>query len=51
MKIDIVKVANVVGMGLGFAGTIVSAWAGNKAMKANIANQVAKALADQANQH
>lgn len=51
MKIDIVKVANIVGMGLGFAGTIVSAWAGNKAMKANIAKEVAKALADKASQH
>lgn len=49
MKIDIVKVGTVVGMALGFAGTIVSAWAGNESMKANIAKQVA-ALADQANQ-
>lgn len=47
MKIDIVKVANIAGMALGFAGTILTSWAGHKTMKANIAKEVAKTLVDQ----
>lgn len=48
MKINIVKVANVAGMVLGIAGTLVSAWAGKKTMDETVANKVAEALAEQA---
>ena len=50
MKFDIVKVANIGGMALGFVGTILTAWAGQKTMKANIAKEVAETLVNQANQ-
>lgn len=47
MKFDIVKVANGVGMALGVVGTILTAWAGQKAMKATVAKEVAEALVNQ----
>ena len=51
MKIDIVKVAQGAGILLGFAGTLLTGWAGQQTAKANIATQVAKALADQVKPH
>lgn len=50
MRIDIVKVVNIAGTVLGIAGTVLSAWAGQKTMNRNIAKEVSKALADKANQ-
>jgi hypothetical protein len=50
MAFNIVKVVNVVGSVLGIAGTLLTGWAGQKAMKENIAKEVAKALAEKVNQ-
>lgn len=47
MKINIVKVASVVGTVLGLAGTLVSGWAGQRAMQNEVAKQVAEALVEQ----
>ena len=50
-KIDIVKVVNIVGTVLGIASTLLSGWAGQKATKDTIAEQVAEALANQTKKH
>ena len=47
MKINIVKVASVMGTVLGLEGTLISGWAGQQATKKEIAKQVAEALAEQ----
>lgn len=47
MAINIVKVASIVGTVLGLAGSLVSGWAGSRAMKDEVAKQVAEALAEQ----
>lgn len=47
MAINFVKVASVLGMALGLAGTLVSNWAGQKSMDDTIAKKVAEALANQ----
>lgn len=43
MKIDLAKVATVGGLLLGFAGSILASWAGERRMEATIAEEVAKA--------
>ena len=50
MKINIVKVANIAGVALSVASTLIGAWAGQKAMDDTIAKKVADALANQGNQ-
>lgn len=44
MKFNIVQVANIAGMALSIAGTVLSAWAGKKGTEEEIAKQVAKAF-------
>ena len=43
MKIDLAKVATVGGLLLGFAGSILASWAGERRMETTIAEEVAKA--------
>lgn len=50
MKINIVKVANIVGVALSVGATLVSAWAGQKSTEETIEKKVLEALANQANQ-
>ena len=47
---NIVKIASIAGTVLGVAGTLVSTWAGQKAMDETIAQKVTEALANQNNQ-
>lgn len=47
---NIVKIASIAGTVLGIAGTLVSSWAGQKAMDETIAKKVTEALANQNNQ-
>ena len=47
---NIVKIASIAGTVLGIAGTLVSSWAGQKAMDETIAKKVTEALANQSNQ-
>lgn len=49
MKMNIVKVANIVGVALSIGSTLVGAWAGQKSTEETIAKKVAEALAEQAN--
>lgn len=52
MKIGtIVKVANIAATLLGVAGTVLSGWAGQKAMQDSVAKEVAKAFAEQSRKH
>lgn len=50
MKMNIVKVANIVGVALSVGSTLLGAWAGQKSMEDTVAQKVAEALANQANQ-
>lgn len=47
---NIVKIASICGTLLGIAGTLVSGWAGQKAMDQTVAKKVAEALANQPEQ-
>lgn len=47
---NIVKIASIAGTVLGVAGTLISSWAGQKAMDETIAKKVTDALANQNNQ-
>lgn len=49
MENKLVKVLTICGMGLSFAGTIITSIAGRKATTDTIAKQVAEALAKEAN--
>lgn len=51
MKINVVKVANIAGMALGIAGTLLTSWAGQKTAKETIVKEVAKTFADRAKRH
>lgn len=42
----VIKIVSLVAAGLGIAGTVISSWAGNQAMKSAVAKEVAEALAD-----
>lgn len=50
MKINIVKAANIAGMALSIGATLLGAWSGQKSMEDTVAQKVAEALAEQANQ-
>lgn len=43
-KIDVVKLANIAGVALSLAGTVISTWAQTKDTKGTIANLVDEAL-------
>ena len=42
----VIKVLGIVGLGLGFVGSVISAIASNKSMKSTVAEEVAKATAN-----
>lgn len=47
---NIVKIASIAGTVLGVAGTLISSWAGQKAMDETVEKKVLEALANQGNQ-